>query len=202
MCVQSKQQTFKVLKKQSNKVEVAIKVLVLILIEFQLEKTVRVFELMAGEQERQNIIVKLQIDGYWKDQTQESTLWETYNCGGKFIRVCKLYNLNGTECAHMSSRKQKAEAHSRSKMHQKVGKNMVTIAEVLKKTDMYERENNEAFQRRQFKKGKIVHYIEQFRKCKKWEFFSCGNALYGIPRGYFFTSHSFFWWICIWSRKR
>ena len=82
-------------------------------------------------------------------------------------RVCTLYNLNGTECAHMSSRKQKAEAHSRSKMHQKVGKNMVTIAEVLKKTDMYERENNEAFQRRQFKKGKIVHYIEQFRKCKK-----------------------------------
>ena len=42
----------------------AVKVLVLILIEFQLEKTVRVFELMAGEQERQNIIVKLQIDGY------------------------------------------------------------------------------------------------------------------------------------------
>ena len=64
LCVQSKQQTFKVLKKQSNKVEVAVKVLVLILIEFQLEKTVRVFELMAGEQERQNIIVKLQIDGY------------------------------------------------------------------------------------------------------------------------------------------
>ena len=114
---------------------------------------------MAGAQARGRILAKLQIDGYWKDQTQESTLWETYNCRGKIIRVCTLYNLNGTECAHMSSRKQKAEAHSRSKIHQKVGKNMITISEILKKTDMYERENSEAFWRRQFKKGKIVHYI-------------------------------------------
>jgi hypothetical protein len=108
--------------------------------------------LMATAKHREDVIVLLLSQGYIKLETQENPGWGTFISGKKKCRICLLSSPNGSDCAFLTTRLERAEMHLRSHSNESKSRN-IELDRVLEKLKQKERKNNIAFKRNSVKEN-------------------------------------------------